>query len=100
MEKGISLRKAAMTDCERIHKIQVDSFGALFDKYRDYSTNPAAEPVERVEQRMAQEFTDYYFISVNNSDVGAIRIVRLSANVYRISPMFILPEYQGMGYAQ
>ena len=100
MNKGISLRKATMTDCEQIHKMQAESFSALLDKYKDYSTNPAAEPAERIKQKMAQEFTDYYFISVNNSDIGAIRIMRLSANICRISPMFILPQYQGAGYAQ
>ena len=100
MKKGISLRKAAMPDCEQIHKMQVESFGALFNKYKDHSTSPAIEPIERIKKKMAQEFTDYYFISVDNSDIGAIRIVKLSANVCRISPMFILPQYQGMGYAQ
>jgi len=100
MKKEISLRKAKMADCEQIHKMQVESFGALFDKYKDSSTSPATEPMQRIRQKMAQEFTDYYFISVNNIDIGAIRIVRLKANVCRISPMFILPQYQGMGYAQ
>ena len=100
MNKEISLRKATMTDCEQIHKMQVESFSALLDKYKDYGTNPAAEPTERIEQRVAQEFTDYYFISLNSDDIGVIRIVRLSTSICRISPMFILPQHQDMGYAQ
>ena len=96
----ISLQKAEMHDCEQIHKMQVESFSALLDKYKDYSTNPAAEPIERVEQRMSQDFTDYYFICLDEKNIGAIRIVRLNSDDFRISPMFILPQYQGYGYAQ
>ena len=96
----ISLQKAEMEDCIQIHQMQIKSFNDLLDKYKDYNTNPAAESVERIEQRMAQDLTDYYFICLGNEDVGAIRIVRLKENTFRISPMFILPEYQGKGYAQ
>jgi Acetyltransferase (GNAT) family. len=97
---GISLRKAEMNNCVQIHKMQVESFSVLLDKYKDYSTNPAAESIERIEQRMSQEFTDYYFICLSDDIIGAIRVVRLNNHVCRISPMFILPHYQGMGYAQ
>ena len=96
----LSLRKAEMNDCTQIHKMQIESFGALLDKYGDVSTNPAAESIDRIKQRMAQEFTDYYFICLNDDTIGAIRVVRITNNVCRISPMFILPQYQGMGYAQ
>ncbi|QTD39702.1 GNAT family N-acetyltransferase [Sporosarcina sp. Te-1] len=94
------LIRANITDCEEIHALQVKSFQALLDKYNDISTNPAAESVERIIQRMNQSFTDYYFIQLEGINIGAIRIVRLDNNSCRISPMFIAPEYQGKGYAQ
>ena len=96
----ISLQKAKMIDCGQIHKILVESFNELLEKYRDYNTNPAAEPMETIEQRMAQEFTDYYFICLKGNIIGAIRVLRLNSDTSRISPMFILPKYQGRGYAQ
>lgn len=96
----IELRKADISDCEEIHILQVKSFQALLDKYNDISTNPASEPIERIVQRMSQNFTDYYFIQFDNKNIGAIRIVSLDNSMYRISPMFILPEFQGNGYAQ
>jgi len=96
----ISLLKAEMVDCEQIHNIQVESFNAILEKYKDYETNPAAEPVERIEYRMAQPFSIYYFICYNHEKIGAIRLHKLSKDTYRISPMFILPEYQDHGYAQ
>lgn len=49
---------------------------------------------------MMQEFTDYYFIRLNDKNIGVIRIVKLNDNTCRISPMLILPAYQGKGYAQ
>jgi len=89
-----------MDDCQTIHEMQVESFRALLDKYNDYDTNPAAEPLNRVEQRMAQDFTDYYFICKAGLNVGAIRVLRLKEDTCRISPMFIIPKHQGNGYAQ
>lgn len=97
---GITLRKAQPEDCKKIHEMQVVSFRALLDKYKDYNTNPAAESIEIIESKMAQEFTDYYLVCLNDEIIGAIRIVRLGDDAYRISPMFILPEYQNKGYAQ
>lgn len=96
----IKLKKANLSNCEEIHALQVKSFQALLDKYNDITTNPAAEPIEIIIEKMNQEFTDYYFIQLQNINIGAIRIVRLDNNVFRISPMFILPEFQGNGYAK
>jgi len=49
---------------------------------------------------MKQDQTDYYLIVFENKKIGAIRVVKLSTEEYRIAPMFILPEYQGNGYAK
>jgi len=80
--------------------MQIQAFASLLEKYQDFNTNPGAEKLERIVQRMQQDFTDYYFIQVNNKNIGVIRILRLKDNICRISPMFILPEHQGYGYAQ
>ena len=37
---------------------------------------------------------------MDEKNIGAIRIVILNSDDFRISPMFILPQYQGYGYAQ
>jgi GNAT superfamily N-acetyltransferase len=96
----IQLRKATIEDCEQIHRMQVASFRALLEKYYDLETNPGAEPLSRVVERMQQPFTDYYLILLNGSEIGVIRVVRRSENVCRVAPLFILPEFQGKGYAQ
>ncbi len=78
----------------------VKSFQALLDKYHDIPTNPAAEPVSVLIQKMNHPSTDYYFIQLNSINIGAVRVVRLQDHICRISQIFILPEYQGKGLAQ
>lgn len=94
------LTKANIYDCARIHKLQIQSFEELFQKYKDFKTSPACESLEMIQQRMSQDYTDYYLIKLDKEDIGAIRVVRMDDDICRISPMFILPKYQGCGYGQ
>ena len=97
----ISLNKASMRDAEAIHQLQVESFLPLLRKYRDYDTNPANEDVERIIDRLKQPHTTYYFIILDGTRIGAIRIIyNDEIRRARISPMFIVPERQGKGYGQ
>jgi RimJ/RimL family protein N-acetyltransferase len=96
----LSLNKAQLNDCDEIYNMQIHAFSSLLEKYKDYKTNPGAESVQKIIDRMNQKFTDYYIIKLEDKNIGAIRIVRLHHNRCRISPIFILPEFQGKGYAQ
>lgn len=80
--------------------MQIKAFMPLLNKYQDHETSPANESMERIIDRIKQSFTDYYLIKIDNISVGAIRIVRKENNKYRVSPIFVLPEYQGKGIAQ
>jgi len=80
--------------------MQIKSFTPLLNKYLDYETSPANEPLDRIVERINQRFSDYYIINQSNIPVGAVRIVRRDNNRYRVSPIFILPEFQGQGIAQ
>ena len=71
----------------------------LLDKYQDFDTSPANETIQRTIDRLQQKQTDYYLIVYDEITVGAIRIVRKDNRRYRVSPIFILPEYQGKGIA-
>lgn len=96
----ITLKRALRADCEQIHQMQSKAFKQLLEKYKDYQTNPGAETLERITRKMEHNLTDYYFIQLGNISIGVIRIVRDIKDTCRIAPMFILPEYQGNGYAQ
>lgn len=97
---NIFLTKSKLKDAEIIHEMQIKSFMPLLEKYRDYETSPANEPLEKIIERINQPFTDYYIIESDNIAVGGIRIVKKDNKNYRVSPIFILPEYQGKGIAQ
>ena len=96
----ISLVKADMDDCQLIHEMQAKSYQELLDKYQDFDTNPGAEPLERIEWRMALDIVDHYFICFGSKKVGSLRVVKLDNDVFRLGSIFILPKYQGNGYAK
>ena len=83
-----------MGDAETIHALQIKSFMPLLDRYQDFETNPANEPIEKIIGRINQSFTDFYLIKSDGVNVGGIRIVKMDDNRYRVSPIFILPEYR------
>ena len=98
----VRLIRAGESDAPTIHRMQVEAFAELLSKYRDYETNPGAEPEEKVLARLRQDFTYYYFIvSGDGETVGAIRVVDMkNGEKKRISPLFIQPQYRNRGYAQ
>ncbi|WP_337100087.1 GNAT family N-acetyltransferase [Paenibacillus sp. YIM B09110] len=96
----ITLFKSGLNEASAIHEMQIKAFKPLLNKYQDYDTSPANESLERIIDRLKQSFADYYIIKSSNLSVGAIRIVRKENQTYRVSPIFILPDYQGKGIAQ
>ena len=102
MHMEVKLLRADADDAKEVHAMQVESFRELFEKYQDFDTSPANEGVEKVEERLKQEFTYFYFVCVGTQKAGAIRIIdeKETGKNKRISPIFILPEFQGHGIAQ
>ena len=98
----IDLIRASLKDTKEIWEMQVKSFKNFLDKYQDFETNPANEPISNVEMRLKQNFTFFYFIFVDNKKVGAIRVVdyKEKSRNKKISPIFVLPEYRNKGIAQ
>ncbi len=98
---NIKLIRATIEDSKELWQLQVESFQSLLDKYQDYDTNPASEPIDKIINRLKQEETYYYFICMDNAKVGAIRVIDFKSDGNkRISPIFILPQYQNKGIAQ
>ena len=92
----VTLLRANIDNAKELHAMQVKAFKELLEKYQDFDTSPANENVEKVEARLKQDFRFYYFICIGQQKVGAIRIVDQKENEKnkRISPIFILPEFQ------
>ncbi len=99
----IHLERAGLKDAETIWRMQIKAFQKLLDRYQDFATNPASEPLEKVQVRLEQESTYYYFICLENGEkAGAIRVVdpKTPGEKKRIAPLFILPDYENRGFAQ
>ena len=97
----MQLIRATVSDAEKILRLQQLAFAALLEKYQDGDYNPARESLERIRQKLQQPETYYYFIEVDGETVGGIRVVVPGEHFpKRISPLYILPEFRGRGYAQ
>ena len=96
----ITLVKSGLDGAHAIYEMQKKSFTPLLKIYQDFETSPANQTVEHIIARLSQSFTDYYIIKYAEVNVGAIRIVKKENKVYRVSPIFILPEFQRRGIAQ
>jgi len=95
----VTLKKAIESDCGEIHRIQVKAFSQMLLKYQDYASSPAAESLDQIKQRFEQPFTDYYLIKLDDKVIGMLRVCDFGENC-RLSPICILQEYNGKGYAQ
>lgn len=96
---NIDLCRVNLEDAQLLWEMQIKSFNNLFLKYQDYDTNPANEPIEKVINRLNKDNSFYYFIVADGVKVGAVRVL-INGTIKRISPIFILPEYQNKGIAQ
>ena len=95
----MTLRKAGIIDCEELYRMQLKCFRELLEKYRDYDFSPGAEKIEKTERRLREQFSDYYFICLGKAHIGALRVIHLET-LCILKQIYILPEYQGKGYAQ
>lgn len=95
----VSLKKAALRDCHELFELQTKSFQALLEKYQDHATNPGGEKLQKTKARLKDPGSDYYLICLGDTRIGAVRIVTADA-VCRLQQIYILPAYQGNGYAQ
>ena len=93
----VTLLRANIDNAKELHAMQIEAFKELLYKYQDFDTSPANETVEKVETRLKQDFTFFYFICIGQQKVGAIRIIdkKEDGKNKRISPIFILPAFQG-----
>ena len=97
----IKLVEVTKDDIETVWRMQIDAFKGLLEKYQDYDLSPGAEPLEKVVARFNQPWTKYYFIKAEDENVGVIRIVDMKdGSRKRISPLWIMSEHRGRGYAQ
>lgn len=97
----ITLHQATEKDAAAIHELQFTAFLPLLEKYKDVSTSPATESLEKTISRITNPSSRYFKILAGGELAGAIHIIRKKAfGSLWISPIFIGPTYQGKGIAQ
>ena len=98
---SVTLRKAERADLQKIWEMQVEAFKELLEVYQDYDMSPAAESIDKIVARFEQPWTTYFFIEAEGTDVGAVRAIdKKDGSRKRISPIWIMKEFRGKGYAQ
>lgn len=74
MRDLIELKLATKEEAESLHRLQVEAFMPLYEKYRDDDTSPAKESIERVTEKITEENSDFYFILFHEEKVGGVRV--------------------------
>ena len=98
---SVILQKANKEDMRELWQMQVDAYKGLLAKYHDHDMSPAAESYERIMQKFDFKGTTYYFIVADGKRVGGIRIIdKKDGSRKRISPIWIMPEFRNLGFAQ
>lgn len=84
-----------------IQKMYQSAFKSIYQKYQDKETNPFLESLVSLREKWSRPNNHFYFFNHEDIHVGMIRIV-ISKDLQsaRISPLLILPQFQGRGYAQ
>ena len=101
VKSRVQLVRAAEEDAGFARAMQQEAFAALLERYQDHDMSPATESLEKIRWKITHPGSYYYFIQVAGRTVGAIRVLdRKDGSGKRISPLYILPEHQGKGYAQ
>ena len=98
---SVQLLRAEESDAEVVRAMQQEAFAELLERYQDHDMSPATEALEKIRWKLTHPGSYYYFILAGGQTVGAIRVVDLKdGSRKRISPLYILPDHRGKGYAQ
>ena len=102
MNDLIELKLVTEDEAECLHRLQVEAFMPLYEKYQDDATSPAKESLKRITEKIIEENSDFYFIMFHGEIVGGVRVrwhQGKKVNVNWISPIFIIPKFQNKGIA-
>ena len=62
MNDLIELKLITREDAECLHKLQIEAFMPLYEKYQDDATSPAKESLETITKKIVDDNSDFYFI--------------------------------------
>ena len=59
MEVEIKLEPATRKDARILHKLQVEAFLPLYEKYHDDDMSPAKESLERIREKIEENHSEF-----------------------------------------
>lgn len=96
----ISLKLASAQDAKRLNEMQVRSFLPVSEKYGDREGSPAYETIDRTLERITSPHSACHIILADGCYAGMICVRCIAEGTYKVSPAFVLPEYQNCGIGQ
>ena len=96
----IRLKTACTEDAPRLNEMQKRTFLPLSQKYNDVEGSPAFETVDRTLERITSPGCTCHILLADECYAGMLCVRRIGNGMYKISPVFVLPEFQNRGIAQ
>ncbi|MCL2402034.1 MAG: tRNA (adenine(22)-N(1))-methyltransferase TrmK [Oscillospiraceae bacterium] len=101
VDMKIELQKLTIADAPQWHKLQVEAYAPLLEKYQDHETSPAAESLTQVIARISAPSREHFFILKDGEIVGGVRTAwQLDTTRFRLGGIFILPRFRDMKIGQ
>lgn len=91
---NVRLQPARAEDATRLSEMQTRAFMPCVYKRGGFETSPAAETPDRMLERITSEKSHSFIILADEMYAGMIRLKELGEGAYKISPIFVLPEFQ------
>jgi ribosomal protein S18 acetylase RimI-like enzyme len=91
----IKVSRTQLDEAECLWKIQKEAFQPDLDKYQDFETSPATEPLKYFVHRILN--SHHYSVYVGDDIAGGINIIRFPQSHCRLHQIYIKPSLQNKG---
>jgi|NGEPerStandDraft_9_1074522.scaffolds.fasta_scaffold22928_2 ribosomal protein S18 acetylase RimI-like enzyme len=89
------IRRTNVDEAEDILNVQKEAFQADLEKYEDFETSPATEPIKKLLYKINKNI--HYTILINDRIIGGAEVRLDSPTECYINRIFVLPQYQDKG---
>jgi len=96
----VRLQNATSEDAVRLTEMQARAFMPCVNRRGGFETSPASETTDRMLERIIDQRSHVFIILADGVYAGMIRVKALTDVAYKISPIFVLPEFQNQGIGQ
>lgn len=91
----IKIQRTNINEAEILLDIQREAFKEDLEKYEDYDTSPATEPIEKLKRKINNSF--HYTIFLDNTIIGGIEVRKLSETQFYLNRIYLGIDYQNLG---